>query len=92
MPHQSSQDGTSASRPEAAAWQPRFGFGSLLLVMFIFSVMGSAGYYLARGLEGHRGFQLAFVLFTLSAPLLLAVVVSLLRQLYDVLVARHRSK
>ena len=80
------------ARPQTipAVWQPRFGIGSLLLVMFIFSAMGSAGFYLVRGLEGSRGFQLAFILFTLAAPVLLVVVVSLLRVVYDWINARRR--
>ena len=79
----------SEGRPAAVIWQPRFGTGSLLLVMFIFSAMGSATFYLARGLEGSHAFQLAFILFTLASPVLLVVVVSLLRQFYDWIMARR---
>ena len=59
-------------------WQPRFGLGSLLLVTFVFSVMGAGGYYFVQATQGGRGAQFGFILFTLASPLLLAVVVSLL--------------
>ena len=83
-------EGITRRQTVPVVWQPRFGIGSLLLVMFIFSAMGSATFYLARGLEGSRGFQLAFILFTLAAPVMLVVVVSLLRVVYDWLNARRR--
>jgi len=62
-------------------WQPRFGIGTLLLLMLVVSVMAAAGSYLVRALQGGRAFQLAFILFTLAAPLLLVVIVSLLQSL-----------
>lgn len=67
---------TDPQRP----WVPRFGIGSMLLVTFVFSVMGAAGYYLVRALESGRTGQLGFILFTLASPLLLLVAVSLVWQ------------
>lgn len=64
-------------------WVPRFGLGSMLLVTFVFSVMGAAGYYLVRALESGRTGQLGFILFTLASPLLLLVVLSLAWQLFQ---------
>jgi hypothetical protein len=63
-------------------WQPRYGVGSLLLVMLVFCVMAAAGYYLVRALRGERAFQVLFILFTVTAPLVLVVVISSLRALW----------
>ena len=72
----------SPPRPNSkvpGAWQPRFGMRAMLLLMIVVSVMGTGGYYLMMSLRGGRQFQLAFILFTLAAPLLVLVAVSLLR-------------
>jgi hypothetical protein len=54
----------------------------MLLVMVVFSVMAAAGSYLMRSVrEGTRSAQLTFLLFTLAAPVLLVVIVSVLREL-----------
>jgi hypothetical protein len=65
------------------AWQPRFGIRSMLLVMIVVSVMGTGGYYLMMSLRGGRSFQLAFILFTLAAPLLVMVAVSIFRAVVE---------
>ena len=75
---------------EPGGWQPRFGLGSMLLVMLVFSVMAASGYYFIQALSGNRGAQLAFILFTLATPLLLVVLVSLLRSLVSWLSGRRR--
>jgi len=63
-------------------WRPRFGIGSLLMVMLVFSVTGAAGFYLVRSLgERDRSAHLTFILFTLAAPILLMVAVSIIRQI-----------
>lgn len=65
-------------------WRPRFGIASLLMVMLVFSVTGASGYYLVRSLgERDRSAHLTFILFTLAAPILLMVVVSLVRRIVD---------
>jgi hypothetical protein len=56
---------------------------AMLLVMIVVSVMGAGGYYLMMSIRGGRGFQLAFILFTIAAPLLVMVAVSVLRALLD---------
>jgi cation transporter-like permease len=63
-------------------WQPRFGIGTMLLLMLVVSVMAAAASYFVRALHGGRVFQLAFILFTLAAPLVLVVIVSLARALF----------
>ena len=71
---------TSDSNPQGEVprpWQPRFSLGGLFLVMLVFSVMAAAGSYFFRFLRGGREFQLSFILFTLAAPALLVVIVSL---------------
>lgn len=63
-------------------WRPRFGIGALLMVTFVFSVMGAAGFYFVRSLgESGRSAHLTFILFTLAAPILLMVVVSVIRRI-----------
>jgi len=63
-------------------WRPRFTISTLLMVMSVFCVMAAAGSYLVRSLSGNRGAGvLIFILFTLAAPMLLMVIISLLRYL-----------
>ena len=58
-------------------WQPRFGLGTLLMVMLVICVMAASASYLARILRaGGRAGQLTFILFTLAAPMLLMVLIS----------------
>jgi hypothetical protein len=62
-------------------WQPRFSIFTLLMLMLVCSVMAAAGSYLVRSLnQVGRSAHLVFILFTLSAPMLLMVAVSILRQ------------
>ena len=74
---------SAPSNPRTSGpWQPRFGIGGLMLLMFVVCVMASAGYYGLRAIqavEGGRGHQLTFLSFTFAAPVLLMIVVSLLR-------------
>lgn len=64
-------------------WQPRFSIRTLLMVMMVCSVMAAAGSYLVRSLDQAGRFShLVFILFTLSAPMLLMVVISVLRQVF----------
>lgn len=66
----------------SASWQPRFGIRSMLLMMVVFSVMAAAGSYLLRAIDlGQREAQLGFILFTLTAPVILVVLLSLLQNL-----------
>ena len=62
-------------------WQPRFSMRAMLLLMLVVSVSAAAASYLVRGAADGRAFQLAFILITLAAPLLLVVLVSILRAL-----------
>lgn len=78
---------TPPPRPDVPRpWQPRFGMLSVLLVMVVVSVMAAAGFYLTRALqESGRAWTLTFTLFTVAAPLLLLVVVSVIYVLGHVL-------
>jgi hypothetical protein len=61
-------------------WQPRFSINTMLMVTFVFSVMATAGSYLVRSLsQGGRPAHLVFIMFTLSAPTLMMIVVSVVR-------------
>jgi len=79
------------TRPEGP--RPRrvqFGVASLLMVMVVCSVMAAAGYYFVRSLQKSGGVnRLIFILFTLVAPVVLMIVVSLLRQITAWLGRRH---
>lgn len=60
----------------------QFGVASLLLVMVVCSVMAASGYYFVRSLQkSGSADRLIFILFTLVAPIVLMIVVSLLRQI-----------
>ncbi len=61
-------------------WQPRFGLAGLMMVMLVLAVVAAAASYMVRAQEGGQSLKLAFILFTLAAPVLLMVAVSLLRQ------------
>jgi hypothetical protein len=54
----------------------------MLLLMLIVSVVGAAASYFVRAMQGGRPAQLAFILFTIAAPLLLVVIVSLAAALF----------
>jgi hypothetical protein len=54
----------------------------MMLVMLVFCVMAAAAYYFVRALRGERTFQVLFILFTVTAPLLLVVVISSVRALW----------
>lgn len=62
-------------------WQPRFSITAMLLLMLIVSVTAAGASYLVRAADGGRASKLAFILFTIAAPLLLVVIVSLGRAL-----------
>ena len=66
------------------AWRPRFGLGTLLLAMLVVSVVAAAGSYMVRAFATGTGrsAQLTFMLFTLAAPMLLMVVVSVAYQVF----------
>ena len=72
---ESTQQNSELPRP----WQPRFSMTAMLLLMLVVSVVAAGASYLVRSNNTDRVFQLAFILFTLAAPLLLLVVVSLCR-------------
>jgi len=69
------------SRPPAPRRRPQFTISSLLLLMVVCSVTAAAGSYLVRSLQRPAGAnRLIFVLFTLLAPVVLMIAVSLIRQ------------
>jgi heme/copper-type cytochrome/quinol oxidase subunit 2 len=79
-------------------WRPRFGLGTMMLVTICFCVMGTAGYHLmrTRGLAGAVGSQTSpqavFVIFTVAAPVLLLVVLSVGHQVVAWFQRGFRSK
>ena len=71
--------------PVPRPWQPRIGLGTMLLLMLVASVTAAAASYFVRysgAVRGGREFQLMFIIFTLAAPLLLVVIVSLFQSLF----------
>jgi hypothetical protein len=80
----------SAGRPP---WQPRFTIASMMLVTLVCSVAAAGVSYLVRynnasGKDGRIG-TLLFLLITLAGPLVLVVIVSLGRQIFDLLSRRR---
>ncbi len=73
---------SKAPNDSPRAWQPRFGIGTMLLLMLIASVVAAGASYFVRAMQGGRTAQLAFILFTLAGPLLLVVVVSIATSLF----------
>jgi hypothetical protein len=81
--HMADHEPSPESRP-ARRYQVRFGIGTLLMVMLVFSVMATAGSYLVRSAsQTGRPAHLVFILFTLSAPTLMMIAVSVIRQCLD---------
>ena len=80
-------DKPSPPRNRSERLLPQFTIGGMLLVTFVFCVIASAGYYLARTLQGGQNARLAFTLFTLAAPVVLVVFVSIA---YSLLRPRRR--
>lgn len=60
-------------------WQPRFGLGSLLLVLLVCAVTAAGGRYLLQTLQQGQALRARFVLFVIALPVLFLVVVSGLR-------------
>ena len=73
--------GKPAGRETRPPWRPRFGMGSIMLVMLVCSVIAASASYMVRGVRGGGPSHLIFLLFTIAAPPLLLLTVSLLRQL-----------
>lgn len=68
-------------QPPAPRQRLQFSIGGLLMLMVVCSVMATAGSYLVRSLQqGTGASRLVFILFTLVAPIVLLILVSLLRQ------------
>jgi hypothetical protein len=62
----------------------------MMLVMLVFCVMGAAGSYLVRALRQGTSLKAVFLIFTLAAPMLLVVALSLGRQFLQLLTKRGR--
>ena len=70
---------SGASSTGTAAAGPRFGIFTLMLLMVVFCVMGSAGFYLMRSVQNGTSPRAVFVMFTLAAPGVLVIVMSMSR-------------
>lgn len=80
---------TSHSRREPAAFRFRFGLGGLLLVTLILCVTAAGASYFVRTLRQGPSGAFIFILFTLTAPLFLVVVVSAIHALSNRRRTRH---
>jgi hypothetical protein len=69
-------------------WRPRFGLIELLLVTLIFCMLAAAIFYWSRGLEQGGHYRLAFVLITVTAPLLAVVAIGAVRLIRELLTRR----
>ncbi len=71
-------------------WQPRFGLGTMFMIMLIACVMAAAGFYLVKALRGGASFGAISIVMAMAAPPLLMVFVSLLRSLIQTMNDRKR--
>ena len=71
---------TADQRPRSR-W--RFGLFSLMLAMMVFGVIGVAGNQLLRAVRQGASPKAAFVMFTLTAPVMLVTIVSLARAIAE---------
>ncbi len=80
MPHP--QGSKRTGRP----WLPRFGIGTLLIIMLVLAVTAAAAGYMVRSLNqpeqsGVFSPYLIFMIFTLAAPMVLMILLSVMRQI-----------
>ena len=64
---------------EIVPWQPRFGLGSLMLVILVCCMVAAAGRYLVQALSEGTSARAVFVIFVLTVPVLLLVCVNVVR-------------
>lgn len=63
-------------------WRPRFGIGSIMLAMFLLSVIFVMGHYMLNdSKEGVLSNRFSFMFVTLAAPMLLLTILSVGREL-----------
>ena len=86
VPDRSPRQNDSTPRPV----QLRFSLGHLMLVLTVCCAMGTAVAYLAQSLRGNEPSRLVFILFSLAAPPLLLVLISLVHLLSGWLGRRRR--
>ena len=60
-------------------WQPRFGLGSLMLVILVCAMTAAAGRYLIQALSSGTSSRVVFVFFVLVLPMFLLVVLNVVR-------------
>jgi hypothetical protein len=70
-------------------WQPRFGLGTMFMIMLIACVMAAAGFYLVKAIRGGASFGAISIVMAMAAPALLMVFVSLLRSLIQTINERQ---
>ena len=71
---------SGSSQPAAAEAPPwRYGLFSLMLAMLVFSVIGVAASQLMRAVRQGTSPKVVFVMFTLTAPIMLVTLISLAR-------------
>lgn len=63
-------------------WQPRFTLLTLFLVMAMVGVASAGGYYLMEALRRGLNSRPVFIMFTLAAPTVVVVIVSLAYMIY----------
>lgn len=87
-PHSDSPN--DANRSPQVPWQPRFSLQAMFLVMFVLCCVAAGGHYLVKSLTGGVAWRLAFVLFTLASPMLIMVVLSIVRSMFEPAKRRRR--
>ena len=89
-PNRTNAAGSPESSPAPPRARLRFGLGSLMLAMTVFSAMGAIASYLVQSVRGQRSSQVVFIIFCLAAPACLLVAVSAIHFLLRRFGARNR--
>ena len=62
-----------------ATWQPRFGLGTMMLVLLVCAMTAAGGRYLLLALSAGASSRAIFVIFVLVVPVVLLIVMNLVR-------------
>ncbi|MFM7844179.1 MAG: hypothetical protein ACKPEY_08125 [Planctomycetota bacterium] len=76
-------DHADAEADDEPVWQPRFSLASVFLMMTVASVIFAAGNYGWRALESGFKPMLLLALATLAGPMLVMILVSIFKSLFD---------
>ncbi|MDG2380716.1 MAG: hypothetical protein P8N76_03505 [Pirellulaceae bacterium] len=65
--------------PRKPLWQPRFGLGSMMLILLVAAMTAAIGRQLIQAVVSGTSSRVIFVMFVLVLPVILLIVMNLLR-------------